>query len=236
VTDVGIPTAGGTMPAYLARPASGQRAPGVLVIHEVFGLTPEMKAHAERLAGAGYLAVAPDLYFWGTKVRCLMATLLASSRGSGRAIDDIEQARRWLAGHEGCTGTVGIVGFCMGGGLALVCAPKGGYAAAAPNYGEVPTDAHEALKGICPVVASYASRDRFLRGRADRLADALEALGVPHDVKVYEGSTHGFMNPHPGLLATVTAKLMPLEYDPAAADDAWARIIAFFHTHLGAPG
>jgi carboxymethylenebutenolidase len=103
---------------------------------------------------------------------------------------------------------------------------------AAPNYGEVPSDAERVLEGICPVVASFGSRDRYLRGHADRLRTALEALGVPHDVKEYEGATHGFMNPHPNLLAKLNALFLPLHYDPAAADDAWARILSFFDTHV----
>jgi carboxymethylenebutenolidase len=209
--------------------------PAVLVVHEAFGLTPEMRAHADRVAGAGFLALAPDLYAWGTKARCVAATMLAIARGHGRVFDDIEAARSWLAGHEDSTGAVGIVGFCMGGGLALACAPRGGYAAAAPNYGEVPNHAERALEGICPVVASYGSRDRYLRGHARRLRGALEHLGVPHDIKEYEGNTHGFMNPHPGLLPKLTGMLLPLEYDVAAADDAWARIFAFFDEHLRAP-
>jgi len=232
VAEVGIPTAQGTMPGYLARPAGAGPAPGVLVLFEAFGSTPEMRAHADRLAAAGYLALVPDLYFWGAKVRCFMATLVATRRRSGRAIDDIEAARAWLAASEECTGKVGIVGFCMGGSLALACAPGGGYAAAAPNYGEVPSDAERVLEGICPVVASFASRDRYLRGHADRLRTALEALGVPHDVKEYEGATHGFMNPHPNLAAKLNALFLPLHYDPAAADDAWARILTFFDDHV----
>lgn len=236
MAEVAIPTAQGTMPGYLARPAGGGPAPGVLVVFEAFGLTAEMQGHADRLAEAGYLALVPDLYFWGPKVRCVMATLVARTRRSGRAFDDIEAARSWLAASDECSGSVGIVGFCMGGGLALACAPKGGYAAAAPNYGEVPSNAERALEGICPVVASFGSRDRYLRGHPDRLRRALEALGVPHDVKEYEGATHGFMNPHPGLLPTVTGTFLPLRYDQAKADDAWARIITFFDTHVRAAG
>jgi len=236
MADVGIPTTQGTMPGYLARPSGAGPAPGVLVLFEAFGSTPEMRAHADRLATAGYLALVPDLYFWGPKVRCFMATLVAARRRSGRPIDDVEAARAWLAASEECTGKVGIVGFCMGGGLALVCAPGGGYAAAAPNYGEVPSNAERVLEGICPVVASFGSRDRYLRGHAERLRTALEALGVPHDVKEYEGATHGFMNPHPNLLAKLNAVFLPLHYDPAAADDVWARILTFFDTHVRGSG
>ena len=232
MTEVTIASPAGPLPGYLAEPPGTDRVPGVLVVHEAFGLTDEIRAHADRLAAAGYLALAPDLFSWSVTPRCLAATMLALSRGTGRAFDDLESARRWLADHARSTASVGIVGFCMGGGLALACAPRGGYGAAAPNYGAVPRDAEEELAGICPVVASFGSRDRYLRGHPERLRGALEALGVPHDVKVYEGSTHGFMNPHPGLLAKITGRLLPVEYDPAAAEDAWARILSFFAEHL----
>ena len=235
MVDVRVATARGPLPGYLTRPSATERAPGVLVIHEAFGLTAEMRSHADRLMNAGYLALAPDLFSWGLKVRCMAATMVSLSRGSGRVYDDLEEARAWLAGHEACTGLVGVVGFCMGGGLALACAPRGGYAAAATNYGDVPSDAEKALAGICPVVASYAGRDRYLRGHAARLRGALEALGVAHDVKEYPNNTHGFMNPHPGLLPRISGKLLPLVYDPEAAEDAWARIIAFFDEHLRGP-
>jgi carboxymethylenebutenolidase len=204
----------------------------VLVVHEAFGLTPEMRGHGDRLAKAGYLALVPDLYAWGFKPRCVAATMLAMTRGSGRALLDLEAARRWLADHDQSTGTVGIIGFCMGGGLVLACAPHGGYGAAAPNYGTVPSDAEHKLAGICPVVASFGGRDMSLRGHPARLRAALEALGVPHDVKEYEGATHGFMNQHSGLLAKISGRLFPLEYNPAAAEDAWARILSFFGQHL----
>ena len=234
MAEVTIAAPGGPLPGYLARPQAPPPVPAVLVVHEAFGLTDEIRAHADRLAAAGYLALAPDLYAWGLTIRCVAATMVALSRRTGRAFDDLEGARAWLAGHEDSTGAVGIVGFCMGGGLALTCAPRGGYAAAAPNYGEVPSNAEHALRGICPVVASFGSRDRYLRGHAKRLTAALEALGVPHDVKEYQGNTHGFMNPHSGLIPKLTGRLLPIEYDPEAAEDAWARILAFFDRYLRA--
>lgn len=236
MSEVTIAAPGGPLPGYLARPEGATPVPAVVVVHEAFGLTAEMRAHAERVAKAGFLALAPDLYSWGLKPRCVAATMVAVARGRGRAFDDIEAARRWLADHEDSTGSVGIVGFCMGGSLALACAPRGGYAAAAPNYGEVPDDAEHALSGICPVVASFGSKDRYLKGHAKRLTAALEALGVPHDVKEYEGATHGFMNEHPGLLPKLSGMLLPLRFDAATADDAWSRIFAFFDRHLRVAG
>jgi carboxymethylenebutenolidase len=232
VSEVTIAAPGGPLPAYLARPQAEPPVPAVVVVHEAFGLTDEMRAHADRVAQAGYLALAPDLYSWGAKPRCVAATMVAIARGHGRAFDDVEAARGWLAHHEDSTGAVGIVGFCMGGSLALACAPGGGYAAAAPNYGEVPSDAERALSGICPVVASFGSKDRYLRGHAARLTAALDSLGVPQDVKEYDGATHGFMNEHPGLLPKLTGMLLPLRFDAATADDAWSRIFGFFDHHL----
>lgn len=232
MADASIETPRGSLRAHVAVPSGSVPVPGVVVLHEMFGLTPEMRAHADRLAGAGYLAAAPDLYSWGNTARCIASTMLAMQRGTGRALEDIEATRAFVAGHERCTGTVGVVGFCMGGGLALVSAPRGGFAAAAPNYGMVPRHAESALEGICPVVASYGADDWMVRGHPERLERALDTLGVPHEVKVYPGATHGFMNRHPGTVGQLSERLLRLRFDPDQAEDAWSRILGFFAEHL----
>jgi carboxymethylenebutenolidase len=119
----------------------------------------------------------------------------------------------------------------MGGGFALMCAPRDGYSAAAVNYGVVPADAESALVGSCPVVGSYGGRDMMGVSHPERLKAALTALGVPHDVKVYPEAGHGFMSPRPAVLGPLTA-LARLKYDQASAEDAWQRIFAFFGTYL----
>jgi carboxymethylenebutenolidase len=234
--DVEIPTTVGTLVAYLAEPAGADRVPGVIVVHEAFGLNDDIRAQAERLARAGYLALAPDLYSRGGAKRCLVATMLALNRGHGRAFEDIDRAHGWLVAHQRCTGRVGIIGFCMGGGFALACAPRGRFAAAAPNYGIVARRAETALAGACPIVGSYGGRDWMLRGHARRLRSALDRLGVPHDVKEYPEAAHSFMNHHTGTLATTLDRISRIAYVPAAADDAWARILDFFGRHLGPAG
>jgi carboxymethylenebutenolidase len=156
--------------------------PGVVVIQDALGLTDDIREQADRLAAAGYLALAPSLYS-GRGIRCVIATLRASRSGEGSAYGDIDAARRWLAERDDCTGRVGIIGFCMGGGFALLSAPR--FDAAAVNYGEVPTDATARLVGACPIVGSYGGRDRTLPGRAERLRSALGELGVAYDVKEY---------------------------------------------------
>ncbi len=216
--------------AYLALPLSPPPHPGVVVIQDVFGLSDDMRIQADRLSAAGYLALVPSLYS-GRGVRCVVSTMLASRSGKGPVYEDIEAARRLLAEREDCSGRVGIIGFCMGGGFALLCAPRGKYAAASVNYGEVPSDAETVLAGSCPIVASYGGRDLMGKAHPERLEAALTALGVPHDVKLYPAAGHSFMSPKPAPIAPLTA-LARLNYDKEAAEDAWQRIFAFFGTYL----
>ena len=146
--------------------------PAVVVLHEVFGLTDDVRQQADRLAAAGYLALAPDLYSAGGALRCLKGVFGALTRGSGPAVDDITAVRHWLAARDDCTGKVGVLGFCLGGGFALLMAARG-FDAAAPNYGPLPKDPEQVLAGACPVVASYGARDRGLPGAAATLEGVL---------------------------------------------------------------
>jgi carboxymethylenebutenolidase len=229
VTDISYPVASGTLRGYLATPATPGPWPGVVVLHEIFGLTDDIRRQADRFAERGYLALAPDLYDWGAKARCLVATLRSLGTGKGRALDDIQDARRFLAGRDDCTGSVGVVGFCLGGGFALLVA-NDGFAAAAPNYGQPPRRIDQAMAGSCPVVASYGQKDLMLRGAAAKIEAALDKNGVPNDVKEYPGVKHGFLFEHTGK-ASITEPLM-VKYDAAAAADAWDRIFTFFDQHL----
>ena len=98
-------------------------------------------------------------------VRCLRSIFAACGPpGTGPAFDDIDATRTWLADRDDCTGKVGVIGFCMGGGFALLDGNRG-FDAAAPNYGVMPPNADDALRGACPIVASYGGRDPMLRGR-----------------------------------------------------------------------
>jgi carboxymethylenebutenolidase len=218
---------------YVAHPRGGGPWPGVVVVMDALGLSDDIRLQADRLATAGYLAFAPDLYS-GRGIRCVVATLKASRSGSGEAYADIEAARRWLAAREDCTGQIGIIGFCMGGGFALLCAPRYDFAAASVNYGEVPKDASMRLEGCCPVVASFGKRDPELPGRAERLERALTELGVAHDVKEYPDVGHAFMNRiNVGPALTPLTKLVHMNYDHPSAEDSWRRILNFFDVHLG---
>ncbi len=230
--DISYPVAGGTAPGYLAIPSAGQGPwPGVVVIHEAFGLNDDIRKKADQFAARGYLALAPDLNdgkFW---VRCVRSALGHLRAQSGPAFAVLEAARDFLAARADSTGRTGVIGFCMGGGFALLCAPRPGFSAASVNYGEVPKDAEDALAGACPIVGSYGGRDPMGTGHPERLQRALAVLEVPHDVKVYPGSGHRFLSESSGASA-VLAKVTRMSYQQADAADAWRRIFAFFGEHL----
>ncbi len=228
------PAASRELGAYLALPRGEGPWPGVVVIMDLLGLGDDIRQQADRLAEAGYLAFAPDLYS-GRGIKCVIATLKASRSGSGEAFEDIEAARHWLSARQDCTGQVGVIGFCMGGGFALLSAPRYAFTAAAVNYGEVPSDV-DRLAGACPIVASYGAKDRSLRGRAGRLEGALQKLGIAHDVKEYPEASHSFMNRFDA--GSVSGPLMTVagfRYHHPSAEDAWRRILAFFDEHLRDP-
>ncbi len=230
MADITYPVAGGTMRGYLAEPTGPGPWPGVVVVHELFGLTDDIRRQADRFAAEGYLAFAPDLYDWGATARCLVATLRTLASGRGRALDDIQAARAFLVERDDCTGRVGVIGFCLGGGLAILVAPEG-FAAAAPNYGQLPKNLDDRIRQSCPMVASYGGKDRPLRGAAAKLDAALSRAGVTHDVKEYPGVKHGFLFKHSGKTAVTEPWLV--QFDEAAADDAWRRIFTFFDEHVG---
>ena len=218
---------------YLATPIVDGPWPGVVMIHEIFGLDDVMRRHADRLAGLGYLTLAVDLYSAGGTARCLVSTMRAMLKGQGRAFADISAAREHLAESPDCTGKIGVIGFCMGGGFALLSASSG-YAAAAVNYGQLPRDLDTALTGACPIVGSYGGRDPSLKGAAGRLDAALGKAGVIHDVKEYPTASHAFLNdsetgPRP---LRPLLRVVGIRPEPAAATNAWTRIETFFATHL----
>ncbi|MCW2607814.1 MAG: Carboxymethylenebutenolidase [Frankiales bacterium] len=218
--------------AHLAVPPVGSGPwPAVVVLHEVFGLTDDVRQQADRLAAAGYLALAPDLFTAGGALRCLKSTFGALTSGAGPAVDDVLAVQAWLAAREDCTGKVGVIGFCMGGGFALLLAARG-FDASAPNYGPLPKDPQRVLAGACPVVASYGRRDAGLRGAAAQLEQVLTGLGVEHDVHEYPDAGHSFLNRHGLGPLALLERVAGFGYHEPSAEDAWGRVLRFFDRHL----
>ncbi|MGV8885850.1 MAG: dienelactone hydrolase family protein [Microbacteriaceae bacterium] len=215
--------------------------PAVVVVHEAFGIDDEMRKQVVHLASLGYLTLMPDLYTAGGFRKCIGATSRALRSGTGRAWADIESARVWLTERDDSTGALGIIGFCMGGGFALLAATGGygsaseeiAYQAASVNYGILP-DSLDSIENSCPVVASFGAKDRAVKDGAARLEAKYTQLGVAHDVKEYPEAGHAFMNEKMAgpLFVRPFLKLSGIGPNPDATVDAWKRIDAFFTEHL----
>jgi carboxymethylenebutenolidase len=232
VTTVEVATATGPIPAALAVPTGQGVWPGVVVVHDAFGMSDDIRRNARRFADNGYLAIAPDLFSRGGYVRCVRTVLRSMAQRSGEAVDDLQAARALLAARPDCTGKVGIAGFCMGGGFALVMGTKG-FDVSAPFYPSIARDYRFLDEGSCPVVASFGRKDPLNIGNGPRLHDALERTNVPNDIKVYPGVGHSFANE---LSGQPILRIVGFGYDAAATDDAYRRVFAFFGEHLAVGG
>jgi carboxymethylenebutenolidase len=221
---------GSTASGYLVTPEGGS-GPGVIVIQEWWGLNPQIKAMADRLVVEGFVALAPDLYHGELAEHDEMdkAGELMTNLPMDRAARDLSGAVDYLADHEATTGDgIGVIGFCMGGGLALVLATvrPDKVKAIAPFYGVVGFDDENApdwSKLQAAVQGHYATQDGFFPiDRAKALFDELQGMGKDAELFEYDAG-HAFAN-ETNAIGT---------HDPKAADQALSRAFAFLHAHLG---
>jgi carboxymethylenebutenolidase len=237
-TDVSIPAPGGALPAYVSTPAGTGPWPGVVVLHDLVGMSRDLRNQADWLADAGYLAVAPDLFRGSRGPVCMIRMIRETVRRQGPTFTDIEAVGGWLSDRADCTGKVAAIGFCLGGGFALLMAADHRFDAASVNYGPVSSKAYteDAFAGACPIVGSYGAKDPGNRGAGERLERILTAVGVEHDIKTYPEAGHSFMNHHdraelPALLA-LQFRLTGDPFHAPSAEDARRRILEFFASHL----
>jgi len=233
MSDTALTLAAGSVPAHLTVPDGDGPFPGVLVVHEAYGLNDDIRRICARFSAEGYVAVAPDLVEGG-RLGCMMRAMRQLRAGEGPLVDLAEQVLDWMGERDDVdAGRMAVAGFCMGGGFAYLLSLTGKVSAAAPQYGQPPADL-ESLADACPLVVSYGGRDRIFSKYAGPVAATLERSAVPHDVKVYPKAGHSFMNDSTGhaLIETLGRPVMGTGYRADDAEDAWRRILAFFAEHV----
>ena len=217
------PQGSGTMRGYFARPANASgKLPGVVVIHENRGLNPHIEDVARRLAVANFVAFAPDSLtpvggYPGDEDK---ARELFAKQDAGKRIEDLVAAAGYLKSRPECTGKIGVVGFCFGGGIAnLVAVRVPDLAAAVTYYGIQPTAA-DAARIKAPLLLHYAALDDRINKGWPAYEAALKANGVQYEMHMYPDTNHAFLN-----------DTVP-RYDEAAAKLSWSRTIAFLNENL----
>ncbi|MBI2960346.1 MAG: dienelactone hydrolase family protein [Betaproteobacteria bacterium] len=217
------PQGSGTMRGYFARPAKApRRLPGMVVIHENRGLNPYIEDVARRLALENFVAFAPDALspaggYPGSEEA---AAALFAKLDPAKRSEDLLAAPAFLKSRPECSGTIGAVGFCFGGGVVNAMAVRmPDLAAAVPFYGSQPSAADTA-KIKAPLLIHYAENDQRINGGWPAFESALKANRVKYRMHLYPGTNHGFHN-------DTTPR-----YDEAAAKLAWSRTIAFLKESL----
>ena len=218
------PQGNGSIKGYLVQPAKASgKLPGVLVVHENRGLNPYIEDVARRLGTSNFIAFAPDglTSVGGYPGDNEKGGQLFAQVDKPKMTEDFIAAARWLKSHPNCSGKIGAVGFCFGGGMVNNLAVRLGadLAAAVPFYGSAPPAA-EVSKIKAPVLVHLASLDKRINDGWPAYEEALKANNVAYAMHMYEGTNHGFHN-------DTTPR-----YDEAAAKLAWQRTLDVFNKHL----
>ena len=208
---------------YLARLKGGGKRPAVIVIHENRGLNPHIQDVARRFAVEGFLALAPDMLspLGGTPQEPESISKMFASLNAGDTVARLAAAVPYLAGLPECTGKVGVVGFCWGGGMVNRLAAAGTSLAAAVSYYGAQLPAADVPKISAPLLLHYGSLDQRINAGIADFEAALKANNKTYEIHMYEGANHAFNND------TNTAR-----YSKEASDLAWGRTIKFFKKYL----
>ncbi len=214
---------GETLNGYLARPAGGTPAPGVIVIQEWWGLNDHIKDVTRRFAAAGYVALAPDLYHGAVATEPDEARKLVMELDMAEAVAEIGQAIDWLLAQDYTQGDkVGIVGFCMGGRLVLMTALDNDHLGAAVAFYGSPLTPEQAPGVKAPLQGHYGAADGGIPVDAvEAMQTALNEAGITNEIYIYDGAPHAFFNETRS------------SYRPEAAAAAWERTLAWFGQFLG---
>lgn len=217
---------GNYLPAFWAHPQLGGPFPGAVLLHDLWGLTPHIRAQARRLAEQGYYVVAPDLFNRQLPETREQAAALLDQIGAA-AEAHATGALHALATHHRCNSRISAIGWGRGGVLAIrLAVVRDDIHAAISFYGLSPDLRPAELRMLeCPLLAIFGGQDPFISaGQIEALRDVLGDAAAPHEVVVYPDATREFFDDSRGA------------FHPDAAADAWTRLLAFLHTHLGPAG
>jgi len=217
------PAETGDMRAFLARPKKGKKFPAVIVIHENRGLVPHIQDVTRRMAGEGFLALAPDALspLGGTPEDISNVGAMFKQLDSEKTTKNFVAAVKYLKTNPLCTGKVGCTGFCWGGAMTnQVAVNSPDLDAAVPYYGRQPA-AEDVEKIKAPIMAHYAGNDAGINAGIPAFEEALKKYGKEYQIFMYEGASHAFNNDS-----------NPERYNEQAAKLAWGRTIAFFKEKL----
>jgi carboxymethylenebutenolidase len=225
--DIEFPTSAGTSAGYLAVP-TGERGPATIVLQEWWGLDEHIRSICDRLADAGFFALAPDLYRGETTTQPSEAEQKMMALSMDQAEQDMCGAADYLAALPGFEGSgVGSVGFCLGGGLSVWAAATCPRITAAVSYYYVMPHGRPDFTGIKgPVLGHFGTADAFIPLEAAKeLESELGAAGAKVTFHYYEGAGHAFFN-DTNRLGT---------YDEQAAESSWLRTVSFLGDALAEP-
>lgn len=212
----------GTMDSFFAKPEGAGPFPGMIVIHEIFGLNDNIRQISREFAEQGYAVLAVDLFSNRSRALCMMQIFsgMLFRPLNNSMLDDLNSAFNFLKQTQGVDADrIGAVGFCMGGAYALQMAiTSTGMKAASVFYGANPKPL-DAVAQACPIMGSYPDKD-FTTKAAHELEASLVNYNVPHDIKIYENTQHSFYS----------QQRSPFEVE--ASKDAWQRMLKFFGEHL----
>ncbi len=229
---VRVPVPGSDAPvqSFVAYPERSDKAPTVIVIHEIFGLTDWVRSVADALAAEGFIAIAPDLLSGhgpdgggSDSVRPDQVRQLVRNLTDDEVNMRLDAVRQWLRDQPAATDKLGVVGFCWGGSRSFAYAcHQGELDAAVVYYGTAPDDAAQLARIQAPVLGLYGGDDARVTSTVDRTREQMSEHGKRYEVEVYDGAGHGFLRQR-GAERPANAE---------AAEAAWQRTIAYFNRHL----
>lgn len=228
-----FPINGSPALGHLAIASASEPLPGIVVIQEVFGLNDDIRDIARKFAREGYAVLAPDLYHGDESIDLEEARKFRMAMNMERAESELDSAVRYLRALPEVKGSpIGVIGFCMGGGLSLSTAIRSSIPgtaaidAAAIFYGGGDLPSNDQLQRIkCPIFGAYGSEDSGIPPeKVEQFQVLLDANGIENDIHIYKGAGHSFFN---------TAR--PSEFNAEAAQEAWGHVTAFFAKSLKRP-